>query len=242
MAASPPPIQAFDWQRVFLGEDPAGFYAEILFRSVFMYICLLLLLRLLSKRALSQLSILEFGLVIALGSAAGDPTFYKDVPLLHGLLVLATIVALQLVQTWLLTRNESVETLLEGVPRELVCDGVIQMDELKKARLSREELFESLRLCKIRHLGEVERAYLEQSGQISVIAYEKPRPGLQIVPPWDLSPPPSLMPADTADLTGSVACLNCGQTRELKGKEIGLCGNCQDLRVTYATLDPLQKR
>ena len=201
-------MKPFALERLFWGSDPWGFYAEIAFRSLVMYLVLLVLLRFLSKRALTQLSILEFGIVIVLGSAAGDPTFYKDIPLFHGILVLLVIVIVQRVYTYFLRHNETIETAMEGTPILMVLHGVIQKEALAQARLSQEELFQLLRCQEISQLGEVKAAYMEQSGQLSVFQCETPLRGLAIVPPWDLR-----QPVVTAQAFERV-CVQCGKYQE----------------------------
>ncbi len=58
---------SFDLYRIFLGDQPPGFFLEIMFRTVVMYLYVLLLLRLLGKRGMGQLSPFEFTIIIALG-------------------------------------------------------------------------------------------------------------------------------------------------------------------------------
>jgi uncharacterized membrane protein YcaP (DUF421 family) len=233
------PIIPFDWQRLLIGEDPWGFYFEIAFRSVVMYIVLLLLLRVLSKRALTQLSILEFGIVISLGSAAGDPTFYKEIPLLQGILVLAVVICVQMGYTWLLGNNEAFETAMEGKPVELVRDGRLISGSLKQARISQSELFELLRHEGIQQLGELHLAYLEQNGQLSLFCYDQPRHGLAIVPPWELQEPDSYEPGKRLEHPQTLACSSCGLTRDLPAGEIPSCQDCDDSKYMLAQIDPL---
>lgn len=237
--ASQEPIYAFDWQRLLWGQHPLGFYAEIAFRTLVMYLALLFMLRLLSKRTLSQLSILEFGIVIALGSAAGDPTFYADVPLGHGLLVLFCVVAIQRVYTWLLRKNEAVETLMEGRPVELIQDGRILLDQLERARLSQEELFEMLRLKDVSQLGEICRAYMEQNGQISVFKHRHPLRGLPIAPPWDLAEHQAQQAGRIFDEPQHLACCNCGFSDSYYGV-LPKCPQCQSENYLAAQVDPLE--
>lgn len=231
------PITPFDWQRLLWGTDPAGFYLEIGFRSLVMYLALLALLRLLSKRTLTQLSVLEFGLVIVLGSAAGDPTFYQEIPLGHGLVVLLVVVAAQCFYTWLTRSFEAVETTLQGRTVELVREGCILLAELEKGKLSHEELFELLRMNEVRQLGEVEHAYLEQNGEVSVLRYDEPGPGLPLIPPWDLGRPERLTAGSSLNTPCELACMRCGQTREWAGI-LPRCPDCGHDGHTPARLAP----
>jgi uncharacterized membrane protein YcaP (DUF421 family) len=234
---SGPPVVPFDWQRLWLGDAPPLFLLEIVFRTAVIFVWLLLLLRLTGKRGLAQLSALELVIVIALGSAAGDPLFYPEVPLLHAMLALALVVGFQRVLARLVVRSERVEAFMEGQPMELVRDGVFSIRVLERANLSREDLFEKLRAQGVLQLGEVRRAYFEQDGSLSVFRHDTDPPsGLPVVPPWDLEPPTVLDP----DLPqhGFVACLDCGQVQQVSGLLEGCpCGGRAGW--TPATTDPL---
>nr|WP_246351228.1 YetF domain-containing protein [Deinobacterium chartae] len=235
-------MQPFEWGRLLWGNAPLPYAFEILFRTLIIYLFLLLMLRMLSRRTLAQLSVAEFAIVIALGSAVGDPMFYEDVPLLHGLLVIGAVVGLQKLHSLLILHSEKAETYLEGRPIELVRDGVILLEGMRHARFSQEELFEQLRVAGLRQLGQVQRAYIEQSGQFSVIRPLDPadpgRPGLPFVPPWDLEPPRFCEDGATPG-AGDYACTNCGTVRRIRSEALSACPHCGERRWTHATLDPL---
>lgn len=76
-----------EWKMLLLGEENWSFLLETAFRTLIMFIVILLGLRMLGKRGVKQLSVFELGVIIGLGSAAGDPMFYKDVGLLPGIIV-----------------------------------------------------------------------------------------------------------------------------------------------------------
>ena len=98
-----------DWKTLLLGEENWGFLAETAFRSVIMFLVILFSLRLLGKRGVKQLSVFELGVIIGLGSAAGDPMFYKDVGLLPGMIVFFVIISLYRLITYLINRSDRFE-------------------------------------------------------------------------------------------------------------------------------------
>lgn len=217
-------FQAFDWPRVLLGEDVSGLLLlELVFRTGVIFLWLLFLLRMTGKRGLAQLSPLEFAIVIALGSAAGDPMLYTEVPLLQAMLVLTVVVGLQRGVSRLMNRSRKLETFVDEVPMELMRDGVILDAALRRSQLSREDLFERLRPEGVEQLGQVRRVYLEQGGHLSVFLLPEGevRPGLPIVPPWDLEAPPTV----PADFTGLVACRTCDRVQR-GAADPCVCGHC----------------
>lgn len=227
-----------DLGRMFLGDFSPLFFLEIALRTVVIFGWLLLLLRLMGKRGLAQLSPLELAIVIGLGSAAGDPMFYPEVPLAHAMLVLALVVGMQRLLAWLVIRNETVETFIEGTPVELVRDGVMSGHALDRSNLSREDLFERLRVAGVRQLGEVQRVYFEQDGNLSVFLHaEGAPPGLPIVPPWDLEAPEPVV----GEFRGHLACTHCGAVGVVDGP-LPPCPHCGREDWTRATTDPLGGR
>ena len=72
-------ILNFDWENLLLGERDWQFLLMVALRTAAMFLVILIGLRMLGKRGVSQLSVFELGVIVGLGSAAGDPMFYKDV-------------------------------------------------------------------------------------------------------------------------------------------------------------------
>ena len=109
--------------------------------------------------------------------------------------------------TALIRTHEPFERFMQGEARCLLSEGVLQLAMMKKDRLSQEKFFELLRLSGVSHLGQVKYAYLEQSGELSVFATPPAEvvPGLPIVPPWDITDPPTL-PAGQGAPPGAFAC------------------------------------
>ena len=172
-----------EFDRIIFGDLSLELVFEIVLRTTVMYLYTLLLIRLLGKRGLGQLSVFELVILIALGSAVGDPMFYEDVPLVHGLIVITVIIALERLLVKLTQRNQRIERMIESVPVLLVKDGVLLSDAIDKEDLSKEEVYMGLRQEGVESLGEIKRAYLEPSGRISVFKRSSPdSTGASILP------------------------------------------------------------
>jgi uncharacterized membrane protein YcaP (DUF421 family) len=167
---TPPDNYEFDVHRSVVGDLPISFYVEIVARASFMYIFALILVRLTGKRSLGQMSPFDLVIIIALGSAVGDPMFYADVPIGHGALVISIVIGFTMVTSRLAQRHHRIEKLTDSSPSILILDGVIDHDMLATEHLSLSELRESLRLRDLATLSSVRCAVLEPSGQISVLA------------------------------------------------------------------------
>lgn len=173
---------AFELKRMFIGDLPLLFMLEVAVRTLIMYLYTIGLVRLLGKRGMQPLAPFELVIIIALGSAVGDPMFYPDVPLVHAMIVVTIIVAMERLFAMAAERSNLVEHVLESRPTLVVSGGQLLEHNLRHESIARDELFSALRLAGIENLGQVRLAYMEPSGQVSVFRAEEPQDGLLILP------------------------------------------------------------
>jgi len=228
-------IVAFDLKRMFVGDLPWSFTLEVAFRTTVMLIFTYGMVRLVGGRIVRQLSLVEFLLVIGLGSAVGDPMFYGEVPLLHGMVVVTVAVGLHRGLGQVLSRSDRIEEFIEGVPHRIVLDGHLDTEGMAMVGLANDEVFADLRQREVTHLGEVRVAYAEANGDLSLYRYEpsEVRPGLALEPPPELVPLPD---EDEFRIAGVYACRNCARTRALpEGRGVIRC-ECTQSRWVPAVL------
>lgn len=201
----------FEWQRVLINDHPFEFLFEVVFRSVVMFIVLLITLRFTGKRGVKQLSIFETVIIIALGSAAGDPMFYEDVGIIPAVTVFAVIILLYRFVTMLTGKFKWFEQLVEGKTECIIQEGKFSIDTFEKEGLAQDEFFSELRVNSVEHLGQVRNAYLETSGEVSVFYYsdEDVKFGLPILPQL------FEQKSKTIQENGIHACTFCANTQEL---------------------------
>ncbi|MDF0719974.1 DUF421 domain-containing protein [Kaistella sp. PBT33-4] len=212
-------IAVIDWKDLLLGSEDWSFLPEVILRTVIMFLIIILGLRILGKRGVKQLSVFELVVIIGLGSAAGDPMFYKDVGIVFSLLVFIVIIALYALLTYFLGKSKRFEDMVEGKPVCLIRDGVFELENFKKENLGNDEFFAELRLRGISHLGQIETAIEETSGGVSVFFLEADeiRYGLPIM----LNSLDN--PLKQIEKAGYYSCTFCGFTEE---KAVGAAGNC----------------
>jgi len=158
----------FDWQRIFLGEQPPAYLLEVAMKCVLVFCLLLLVMRLSGKRGQSNLSPMQQMLLIALGSAAGDVLLYPSVALSYAALILVGVTALSFGLDVVSQRSKRVGELTESRPTVLVTDGVIDDDAMRHERTTLRELHAELRVAGARSLSQVRYAILESTGDFSV--------------------------------------------------------------------------
>ena len=98
------PIQVFEITRILIADSPWHFLAEVILRSIFMFVFALIFMRFLGRRAIHQLTSFDLLLIIALGSAMGDPMIYPDVAILWSVFGILTIMVLYRIQNALANR------------------------------------------------------------------------------------------------------------------------------------------
>lgn len=230
-------IQPFEIARMFLGEEDPLFYLEIVVRTTIIYLYSMLLIRWLGSRSIGQLSIIEFLLVIALGSAIGDPMFQPDVPLFHAMGVITVVILLNKAFDWIIVRSKKAELVIDGQPEEIISHGVMFWQKEQKTLIGKSELFQILRQHGVSQLGEVSHAYLEPSGSLSIFKEITPKAGLPIVPPWSIKSPNFIDGSDVLAKTSDFACTNCGFVINAEqGKKIGSCQNCDEKEWLEASI------
>ena len=170
--------------RLLMNDLPYAFLWEILFRCVVMYIVALVVLKLAGRRGIKQLSVFELVIILTLGSAAGDSLFYEDVGLLTATAVFVFILMLYRLTTFIISRSKKAEIWLEGKPIYLIENGEFSLGNFKKEPLAVDEFFSELREKNVSHIGQIDLAILETSGEVSIFYCEdeKVKYGLPILP------------------------------------------------------------
>lgn len=215
-------MKAFDWQRMLLDEVPLGFLGEVLARTLLAYVVVFLFLKIAGRRGVRQLSLFELVVILTLGSAAGDMTFYEDVPLLPVLMVFVAMSGLYRLTTYLMGRSTRFQAWLEGEPITLIRDGQFELSALTQGNIAHDEFLMELRQRGVEHLGQVRLGILEVNGDVSLYFYEpaSSRPGLSVLPPPH-KPLFSQVPASAL-----YACNHCGKLQPLQFQENLACTRC----------------
>jgi uncharacterized membrane protein YcaP (DUF421 family) len=166
-------IQPLDWFRLFVGEAPVLYYAELALRIVMLFMLLLFVLRLLGKREQDSLSPMQQMLMIALGSAAGDVMLYPQISIGYAVFVLIGMSILTVLLEKTADAFRPVRDYVESRPTVLVREGEVDFDALDRERTTERELSASLRLKGAVSLSQVDLAVLEVTGGISVVLNDK---------------------------------------------------------------------
>lgn len=200
-----------DWNKIFIGDLDFSFTLEIVLRTLIMFSMVLLILRLSGKKGVRQLSLFEVAIIIALGSAAGDPMFNKDAALLPSAIVFVSIIILYRSITYFATKSEKFESIIEGDPLYVIENGEFVLGVRKDHTFAKDEFFSEMRQESIEHVGQVKTAILETTGNISFYYYSDD----QVV--YGLPVLPKLYKEKLCDITKeeTYSCTYCGHTKKL---------------------------
>ncbi|HET6255237.1 MAG TPA: YetF domain-containing protein [Puia sp.] len=209
-----------DWMRILLGNMPPVFFIEVIIRVIFTYLLVIFCIRLMGKRMAAQLSRNELVAISSLAASIGIPIQTPDRGLLPAVLVAMIVVGAQRIVAARLSKNERFERNTQGNISVLVDDCCLRIDEMKRVRIGRQEVFARLRANRIKHLGQVKRLYLEAKGDFTLVRQPEPQPGLSVLPVEDKE-----FRAVQRYSEDSMVCSRCGNRENQVTKPCGRCGN-----------------
>ena len=142
---------------------------DIVFRAIFIFFVLYLLMRVIGRRELSSLEPFDLILLVVLGDAVQQGLTQDDYSLTGALLAIGTIAMLQLGVSYANFRFPRLRPLLDGEPIVVVRDGKPIERNLRRERVTLDDLTSAMRQQNIAHIDEVQWAVMETSGGISFI-------------------------------------------------------------------------
>jgi uncharacterized membrane protein YcaP (DUF421 family) len=145
---------------------------EFVLRACVVYGVLLAMIRLSGKRTMGQFTPFDMVLIVLLGNAVQNSLLGKDTSLAGGLLLAATLIALNWLLGYFTSRSKAAERVVEGVPVVLARDGQLFRSVLRRELVSEDDFNEALRQAGELDLADVRLALLETNGSISIVRRE----------------------------------------------------------------------
>ena len=145
-------------------------------RSIILYLVIVIGIRLLGKHQVSELEPTEFVLALIIADVASVPMQDFGIPLLTGIIPIITLLCLSMILSILSMKSLRFRALLTGVPSILIRDGKLDQKELRRTRMTLDEILEEMRLQGHTDLSDIRYAVLETNGQLSLLPYAKEKP------------------------------------------------------------------
>jgi uncharacterized membrane protein YcaP (DUF421 family) len=155
-----------DWGELFGLSVPA---LELVIRGSAIYWFLFLIFRFILRREIGSIGITDVLFVVIIADAAQNAMAGEYKSITDGFILIATIVAWNVLLDWLNFKFPTLRSVIEAHPLLLVHNGSIVVHNLSKELLTQEEVLAKLRGQGIENLEEVKAAYLENDGTVSVI-------------------------------------------------------------------------
>lgn len=145
------------------------FYLTILVRTLFLYFLIVFIFRVMGKREIGELSILDLVVFIMIAemavTAIEDP---KD-PLIHTIIPMLVLMIIQISLAYVSLKNQKIRHLLDGKPTIIINHGKVDEHAMRTQRYNFDDLMTQLRDKNINNVADVEFAILEPSGKLSII-------------------------------------------------------------------------
>jgi uncharacterized membrane protein YcaP (DUF421 family) len=142
---------------------------QTILTGVIAYVALVGMLRVSGKRTLAKMNAFDLVVTVALGSTLSTILVSRQVPLTDGLVALALLVTLQFVVAWTSVRWRAFERTVKGDPSLLLYRGAFRTGEMRRQRVSEEEIRAATRAAGLAKPTDAGAVILETDGSFSVV-------------------------------------------------------------------------
>lgn len=142
---------------------------DLVLRTVVVLVLVLLLTRAVGRRELSSMGPFDVIMLVVVGDLVQNAVTQSDMSVTGAVIVISTMALFVVAVSWLHLRVPPVRGLLEDRPTVLVEDGRVLERNLRRERLTLDDVLEEARLAQVATLADIRWAVLESGGQISII-------------------------------------------------------------------------
>lgn len=150
-----------------------------LIRTFLLYAVIIFAVRLMGKRQISELQTSELVVTLLISDLASIPMQNTGQPLFSGLVPILALVSIEIILSVIMLKSGSFRRIICGRPIVVINNGKIQQNELRRLRMTIEDLFEDLRQNGISSISDVAYAIVETNGKLSIVK----KPGKDSVTP-----------------------------------------------------------
>lgn len=151
----------------------------LIFRTLLVYIFLILIMRLMGKRQIGELEVTDLVATLLLSEIASLPITDPNIPVLHALVPMVVLLSLEVFSSYILLRAPKLKKILSATPTFIIKDGVLDQAALVATRLSIEELMSEIRQQGFCSIAYVWYAILEKDGRLTVLPRARYSPPTQ---------------------------------------------------------------
>ena len=137
-----------------------------LVRTVILYLIIIAGIRLMGKRQVGELEPSELVLSLLIADLASVPMQDQGIPLLAGIIPILTLLSLAMIFSVATMKSITLRAILCGRPSVVIRSGKFDQEEMRRNRLTVDELLEELRIQGYTDLSLIKYAILETNGQL----------------------------------------------------------------------------
>jgi uncharacterized membrane protein YcaP (DUF421 family) len=149
---------------------------DLVLRATIVFFFILLVTRVVGRREIGELEPFDFILLVVMGDLVQQGITQSDNSVTGTLIVISTIALLSMLVSWLSFRFRRLRGYTQGEPIVLVHDGRPIERNMRRERITMDDLYEEMRQSQLMSVGELQWAILEDDGKISCIPREKAEP------------------------------------------------------------------
>ena len=143
----------------------------VIIRTLIVYLALLVFMRLMGKRQLSELELPELAVAVLIADLGAHPLQDIGIPLLNGLLPMVILFCCEVLISGAAMKSPKLRSVLFGRPSFLISEGKIIQREIRRCRFTPDELAEQLRSNGVSDISQVQYAILETDGELNTILF-----------------------------------------------------------------------
>ena len=146
-------------------------FGTVIFRTFFFYFFLLIGYRLMGKREIGQLGVIDLVVTILIAEMAAISIENVNSSIWQTIIPILILITLQISLAYVSIKSRKIRTFMGGKPALIICNGKINYHEMIKQRYSMDDMLLHLRQEKIKNIEDVEYAFLEANGKLSIFKY-----------------------------------------------------------------------
>lgn len=143
----------------------------VLFRTIFFYFFVLIAYRIMGKREIGQLGVIDLIVSILIAELVAISIEEYKQPIVLTVVPIGVLVILEVLFAYISIKSRKFRIIFDGKPSLIIVNGKVNYKEMIKQRYSLDDLMVSLRQKEVRDLSQVEYAFLEPNGELSIFKY-----------------------------------------------------------------------
>ncbi|MBQ6630961.1 MAG: DUF421 domain-containing protein [Romboutsia sp.] len=141
----------------------------VFIRSIILYVAVLIALRIMGKGEIAEMNAFDLVITLLIAEVAAIPMQDNSIPMIYGIASITGLVFIEILISFIALKSRTISKFLSGSPTVLISKSKLNYKQLKKERVSIEELLEELRTQGYFNIKDVQYAILETDGNLSIV-------------------------------------------------------------------------